>query len=72
MPGWVTSRTDGDQHYIGEGDLTRLYGVSPAECVSAERPHELRGLDTEILIQLRPRYDGNYARPTPTESEEGT
>lgn len=32
-PGWVTSHTDGDEHYITARQLIKLYGVAVSECV---------------------------------------
>ena len=58
-PGYVISRNDGDEHYIGEWQLQRLYGVQPNECVLVGP-----GVAGEGLIHLRPRYDGNYTLPT--------
>jgi hypothetical protein len=54
LPGYVTSANDGQRHWIGYDRLVRLYGVDPAECTSTR-------VDGEQLIELSPRYDGNYA-----------
>jgi hypothetical protein len=32
-PGWITSRNDGNRHFIGFANLVKLYGVDLAECV---------------------------------------
>ena len=59
-PGWITSKTDGDQHFVGEMELIRLYGVRRDECLSVTASN-LHAFDLESLIDLRPRYDGDYA-----------
>lgn len=67
-PGRVTSKNDGQRHYIGPVQLMTLYGVDPCECeiyepatwwptsyyTMAEERH--RG-----LIKLVPRYNGDYS-----------
>ncbi len=66
-PGPVTSKIDGDRHHISASDLARLYGVQMSECVV--RSESListrgRGLnENNGLIELWPRYDGNYKLP---------
>ena len=66
-PGVVISQTDGQEHYIGASQLMRLYGVDPAECFIFEpAPYWTAGMYsynhtlTLGLIELRPRYDGDY------------
>lgn len=62
MAGYVISKEDGDQHYIGAVDLMKLYGVEHSECVIAN-PKQLKShLDKlkEELIVLRPLYQGEY------------
>ena len=71
-PGYVKSKYDGDEHYIGAMRLARLYGVDPRECeifeprpwwpASFYRQDERRYKD---LIKLVPRYDGDYTLPSP-------
>lgn len=56
-PGWVTSKVDGDRHFIGVGKLVHLYGVDPAECTLD--PFLMGG-----VIHLFPRRDGNYRLPS--------
>lgn len=59
-PGYVTSRNDGETHYVGAGPLMKLYGVDPRECVIEDgRP----GRQFEGLVRLIPRFDGNYKIP---------
>lgn len=64
-PGFVTSRTDGDRHYVGAVNLAELYGVPMSECVifDPDRPHLAAGVKATGLIFLRPRRDGRYEVP---------
>lgn len=74
-PGMVTSKRDGDRHFIDAHQLARLYGVRPSECVvvpwnveqGRERQHQLllERIERMDLIHLHPRYDGNYKLPSP-------
>ena len=65
-PGHVTSKNDGQEHFIGFSDLCRLYGVPHAECIDMSQPKNLQGFDAARLTALRPRYDGNYTLPKST------
>lgn len=64
-PGYVTSRNDGQRHYITAARLARLYGVRYQEClIDDEVSHLTRGL--HVLpgdVRLYPRYDGDYTLP---------
>lgn len=70
FPGHVTSKTDGDVHFVGAQDLARLYGVNMRECVVLPFPktaaEEVRWQEMYKfvvqfeLIKLRPQYDGDY------------
>jgi hypothetical protein len=62
-PGYVTSRNDGQDHYLGFMRLCQLYRVAPAECVDMSQEKNWRGMDVSNLVRLTPRYDGNYALP---------
>lgn len=69
-PGWVTSKNDGDRHYITAEQLAQLYGVPMAEClVYAPQkwwPASLLRREQERcqeLTRLEPRYDGDYRLP---------
>jgi len=69
-PGTVTSKTDGQQHYINAHQLMKLYRVRPEECVIHVPQGWWRLVDFdraarrhEGLIRLEPRYDGNYTLP---------
>lgn len=69
-PGRVTSKADGQSHYINAAQLADLYGVSLRDCITYPA-----GDDTESrfkrqlwrdpvgAIHLHPRYDGNYQLP---------
>lgn len=61
-PGYVISQNDGDRHFIGADELARLYGVPMSECsIFDERIQMIR--NTDGLIQLHPRSNGDYTRP---------
>lgn len=65
-PGTVTSRHDGQEHYISARQLARLYGVRSALCVvllpDDVEQNVLRGYDNpETLVFLHPRQDGLYS-----------
>lgn len=71
-PGIVTSRTDGDRHYVGAAELARLYGVPKANCLvlphwsTMNHFHRASLLERAArgeLIALRPRADGDYRLP---------
>jgi hypothetical protein len=55
-PGPVTSKNDGDKHYITAQQLIRLYRLRPGTFYVYEEGKEY-ALD---LIQCGPRYDGDY------------
>ena len=61
-PGWVTSSSDGERHWIGFPYLCRLYQVRPELCVNAETLHSGREYSywSEKLISLSPLPAGNY------------
>ena len=64
-PGPVQSCIDGDLHFIGAERLAKLYGVRLSECFVWDWGKGMydrtpRGVDTEKLIWLTPRYDGAY------------
>lgn len=64
-PGWVSSRYDGDRHYITAARLADLYGLKMQQCAVA--PDSEKGwqgwVEPENAIHLRPRNDGNYVLP---------
>ena len=70
FPGPMTSKMDGDRHHVDARQLARLYNVPPRECVVVretrdplEREILLKRIKRQGLIELRPRYDGNYSLP---------
>ena len=63
-PGWVSSMSDHQRHWINHDQLIRLYGVDRRECVLG-REHETRS----GLIRLHPRNDERYQRPDPDNAE---
>ena len=65
-PGDVISRTDGQRHYVGVLQLSKLYGVPMANCViypGRDDPRRLYWRDPVGAIHLHPRYDGDYSLP---------
>jgi hypothetical protein len=63
VPDFVTSKTDGQRHFINGQKLMELYGVDPEECIVVAHPTLTNGYDLEKLLILSPRYDGNYTLP---------
>ena len=59
-PGYVRSKYDGDEHFIGGPRLARLYGVSLRDCVYGD---VCTYAPREGDIHLRPRFDGDYQLP---------
>lgn len=59
-PGWVTSKFDGDRHFIEGPTLARLYGVNILDCVFID---ELQYREQEGDIHLFPQYSGDYTLP---------
>jgi hypothetical protein len=75
-PGPVTSRNDRDHHHLTATSLAWLYGVPMAVCtvlppvtsdpiVTRHRQRLLADASSGRLIELGPRFDGNYTLPTP-------
>ena len=66
-PGDVMSKTDVKYHYVGAHDLARLYGVRMDQCeVRPGRMFARFGWrPKEGLIELHPRYHGDYSLPAP-------
>ena len=79
-PGMVTSRNDGDRHYVGPQQLMRLYQVDPDECVIYEPEpwwgpmmHQQAEARIAGLTRLAPRYDGRYRNPdAPPDDDSGS
>lgn len=59
-PGWVKSQSDGDTHFIGFGQLCRLYHVDYRTCIDASNEQSWVGRDPQTLEHLYPRSDGKY------------
>lgn len=68
VPGWITSTTDGQRHYISAYKLIDLYKVKESECViagptdnvlSQRRITRLLEEHQDAII-LAPRNDGRY------------
>jgi hypothetical protein len=74
FPGPVTSKTDGDRHFVDAPTLAFCYGVRLAEClvvpahIGERHPRErellLERIERQGLIKLHPRSSGNYTLPT--------
>ena len=72
-PGPVTSKRDGDRHFIDARTLAFLYQVPASECVvvpwdvprGREREHQLllERIERMNLTHLYPSYSGNYTLP---------
>lgn len=70
-PGMMTSKTDGQTHYVGSMQLMRLYGVAPQECEIYEPApwwprsyYKAAEERQQGMIRLHPRYDGDYTLPS--------
>jgi hypothetical protein len=61
-PGWIRSKSDGDEHYVGIAQLASLYELSPSEYV-VWTDHDNRGRTWRDYVHLYPSYEGNYGRP---------
>ena len=65
LPGYITSKIDGDIHYIGARQLAKLYGVDYNECyvINDERESLWGHKPQQGDIELYPRTNGNYSLP---------
>lgn len=56
-PGYITSKNDGQDHFIGGPRLAQLYGIDIKKCVFGDMPNyrELNG-----DVHLYPDYHGDY------------
>jgi hypothetical protein len=69
--GTTKSARDSDIHYVSARELMSLYRLSPADCILIDHESDLgklHGLDRSALIDLHPRYDGNYNVPQAPQS----
>lgn len=63
--GFITSKMDGDRHFISATRLAQLYNLNVRECVLDDdtRNRDGRGIRGYVLsdfIHLYPRFDGDY------------
>ena len=79
IPGQVTSKTDGQRHWVTAAELVRLYGVDPADCIvfpmgpSTEDMIRRNALHEKVargdLTALNPKHSGDYTLPPPGTGE---
>lgn len=60
FPSHITSKNDGDKHYINFSRLIYLYGLKGERCLNGNNQHDLLGLNLNNVITLLPLYEGNY------------
>lgn len=62
VPGFVTSKSDGQTHWISAKELMGLYGVRSQDCVIAGwNPSDFRHrVEGQTLTVLHPDYHGRY------------
>lgn len=58
-PGCITSKNDGDLHYIGARQLADLYGIDFSKCTIV-RSSTNGFVDRKNDIHLHPKHNGNY------------
>lgn len=58
-PGYVTSKNDGQKHFIDAQTLANIYGVSMKDCV-VKGQHYKGPRPTGMVLLLEPREDGIY------------
>lgn len=58
-PGWVTSKTDGQDHYINADALAKLYGVPLNTCFQEDAATRATRHD----VRLYPSFHGDYTLP---------
>lgn len=62
-PGWITSKSDGQYHYITAHRLAELYGVPMRYCTiqwNVEHPNYRPIHEQPDDIHLFPLFDGSY------------
>lgn len=62
--GYVTSKNDGEEHFITGARLIELYHLNPSECKITRYPFDSTrnlGMNHDGLQCLYPRYDGDYS-----------
>ena len=72
-PGFISSKSDGDVHYVGYKQLVTLYKVDPRDC-ELYNPVKFYPADymNEDITHLYPRWDGNYSLETKHKASKGT
>ena len=76
---YVLSKNDGDRHFINCNKLMQLYAVHKEECICVESevygryypPLDVLHRQYGGLIELRPKYNGDYSIPIKNQSEGG-
>ncbi len=63
LPGHVTSRSDGDRHYISATQLINLYRVGHEDCAVVNSRVQAESFIRQGYVLLEPRHDGNYSLP---------
>lgn len=65
IPGYVWSKTDGQEHFVGSVQLANLYGVPLSQCMTYDYDRDRGRMDHwfKDLIKLRPQSSGNYELP---------
>lgn len=72
---YVTSKNDGDRHFINCHQLMRLYSVNPDDCICLDSgdksvpPVSWYKERNPSLIELRPKFNGNYSMPSSEKKE---
>jgi hypothetical protein len=64
--GYIPSKTDQDMHYISAKRLAQLYNVRPSDCLMIDdynKEEKMKGLNVGNIIELHPRYNGDYLLP---------
>lgn len=58
--GYVISKHDAQEHYVGPTEVARLYGVNPSECIMARTVSETIGYKHDRYVWLGPDSSGRY------------
>jgi len=62
-PGTVTSKNDGDRHYVTAHRLASLYQLKTGEWIVWHEKVSEKFYNWNDYIHLYPSYEGNYGRP---------
>lgn len=60
VPERITSRIDGQSHFVNFDSLCKLWGVNPDDCIHYRTGKGVRAPGFFGLPVLRPRADGKY------------